>query len=359
MPDKLEPILKLDGIVKAFGGVRAIDGLSLSLREGETISLLGPSGCGKTTTLRVIAGFAAPDAGRVVLRGETVNKRRPYERNIGVLFQDYALFPHLTVFDNVAFGPRHRGLDAATVYQRVERYLGLVHMGEHAQRFPGNLSGGQQQRVALARALATEPEILLLDEPLSALDAKLRKSVRAELKAIIAETGVTTIIVTHDQEEALSLSDRVLVMNRGRIDQDAPPHELYRRPANQFVAEFVGRSNWLRGRVEMADGARTFAAVGGPRFAAPAHLPDGREIMCFVRPEDIRLAAPGETVPDGWIAWNGTVSDVTFLGQDIELTARVEEVDIATLVRTRETPKTGAEVLLLVPPDSLGFVEVD
>lgn len=354
-------ILEVQGLRKAFGGPPAVDDVSFAMAPGETVALLGPSGCGKTTTLRIIAGFTSPDKGNVVIRGGNVTTKRPYERNIGILFQDYALFPHMTVEENIAFGPRHRGLSRADADQRVRRYLALVHMEQFAGRYPSTLSGGQQQRVALARALATEPEILLLDEPLSALDAKMREGLRGELKRILAETGLTTIVVTHDQEEALSLADRVMVMHKGRILQDDAPREIYNRPANRFVAEFVGRSNWLAGRVSSVGGDAVFIGQGDIAFRAPPHLPVGQDVLCFVRPENISVASADEPTPAEVLSLGGTVHSVIFLGQDTELIADVGGTLMTALVRQRSIAdlQRNAPVRLLFEPGHLGLVQAE
>ena len=341
-------ILSAKGLSKSFGGLVAVDNVSFDLARGETIALLGPSGCGKTSTLRMIAGFETPDGGSVSIHGRDVTGKRPYERNIGILFQDYALFPHMTVADNVAFGPFHRGVSRADTGQRVARYLELVHMGSFADRHPLSLSGGQQQRVALARALATEPEILLLDEPLSALDAKMRESLRSELKQIIETAGVATIIVTHDQEEALSLADRVLVMRQGRVLQDAPPHDIYNRPADRFVAEFVGRSNWLRGRVEAGPDGTVFRGEHGLRFPAPAHLPAECDLLCFIRPEDVSVHVPDEALPAGVVALPGVLRTRTFLGQDVEF--QIDAGGLSLTATARQSTAAG-----LVPGSALVF----
>src|SRR5712692_3605487 len=232
------------GLTKRFAEV-AVDSIDLTVASGEFFSLLGPSGCGKTTTLRLIAGFEQPTAGRVLLDGTDVTATPPHKRNVNTVFQSYALFPFLSVFDNVAFGLRNRGLAKAETGQRVREALDLVKLTEYAKRRPGMLSGGQQQRVALARALVLNPAVLLLDEPLGALDAKLRKALQIELKALQETVGITFIYVTHDQEEALTMSDRLAVMSRGRIEQVGTPEELYERPTTEFVADFLGVSNLM------------------------------------------------------------------------------------------------------------------
>src|SRR5436853_4860617 len=240
--------IRLDHVVKRFGAVTAFDGACLEIGDGELFTLLGPSGCGKTTVLRLMAGFYAPDAGEIWFGERRVDGLRPYERNIGMVFQNYALWPHMTVRANITYGLRLRKLDAATVARRLQEGLAKVNLAGLEARYPGQLSGGQQQRVALARALVLNPDILLLDEPLSNLDAKIRVQVRAEIRKLQQELGITTIYVTHDQEEALSLSDRVAVMKDGRVLQVGAPKELYERPRTRFVADFVGTNNLVPGR---------------------------------------------------------------------------------------------------------------
>jgi ABC-type Fe3+/spermidine/putrescine transport system ATPase subunit len=243
----LAPILELRNLTKEYPGQRAVDGVTLSIEAGSFFSLLGPSGCGKTTTLRLIGGFEQPTAGEVLIRGEVVNGRKPYERNVSTVFQSYALFPHLSARENIAFGLRRRKAPAAEIADRVGKVLTLVSLEGKEARRPNQLSGGERQRVALARSLVLEPDVLLLDEPLAALDPKLRQQMRLELKAIERRVGITFLLVTHDQEEALSLSDRLAVMNRGAIEQIGSPEEVYLRPRTRFVAGFLGEVNWIGG----------------------------------------------------------------------------------------------------------------
>jgi ABC-type Fe3+/spermidine/putrescine transport system ATPase subunit len=289
-------MLELRHVVKRFGDVAAVDDVSFAVRPGQIISLLGPSGCGKTTTLRLIAGFEIPDHGQIVIDGVDMRGRRPYERNVGLLFQDYALFPHMTVEQNIAYGPRYRGTDAKAIPGRVSELLALTRLTGLEKRRPGQLSGGQQQRVALARALATNPKLILLDEPLSALDAKLRLELRIELKEILSTVRATTIVVTHDQEEAMSLAEHVIVMHQGQIMQEGSPAEIYARPATKFVAEFVGRSNWFLGQFggELGNGTLEFTSDDGTtlRLARPPAGIVGKVEVC-VRPERIVLNCDG------------------------------------------------------------------
>jgi len=297
------PALELRGLRKAFGAVAAVDGLDLEVREGDVCALLGPSGCGKTTTLRLVAGFDHPDAGSVVLRGTEVARPghfvAPERRRVGVVFQDYALFPHLDVAANIGYGVRDRAQRRA----RVAAMLDLVGLEDKADRLPHQLSGGQQQRVALARALAPEPELVLLDEPFSNLDAALRAHVRTEVRAILRAASATAVFVTHDQEEALSLADRVAVMRAGRILQVDPPGALYAHPTDRFVATFVGDADIVNGR---ADAGRALTALG----VLPLADPDGitGDVDVALRPERVRLRLDG--------SGSGVVHDITYFGHD-------------------------------------------
>ncbi|MEK7716114.1 MAG: ATP-binding cassette domain-containing protein, partial [candidate division NC10 bacterium] len=249
-------VVELRGCTHDYGALRAVDRVDLTVHEGELLSLLGPSGCGKTTTLNLIAGFLQPTAGRIVIDGEDVTRRPAHERDLGMVFQSYALFPHMSVFDNVAFGLRERRVPKAEIAPRVRDALGLVRLEGRERERPAHLSGGMQQRVALARALVYRPRVLLLDEPLAALDKKLREEMRGELREIQRSVSITTIFVTHDQAEALALSDRIAVMDRGRVEQIGAPREIYERPATRFVADFIGASSILRGRATTADEVR-------------------------------------------------------------------------------------------------------
>ncbi|HWK45494.1 MAG TPA: ABC transporter ATP-binding protein [Stellaceae bacterium] len=303
----------LDGITKRYGDVVAVDNVSLDVAEGEFVALLGPSGCGKTTTLRMISGFADVSAGSIRIDGRDVTAEPPYRRNIGVVFQNYALFPHLTVFENVAFGLRRRRIPAADIASRVARALDLVKLGEFAARMPRQLSGGQQQRVAIARALVIEPDLLLLDEPLSNLDAKLRHAVRQEMRRLQQMLGITTIMVTHDQDEAMAMGDRLVVMNGGRIQQIGTPQQLYRNPANLFVASFIGQANVLTGTPQ-ADGAG-FVLPSGLAIACTRSVAGAARLM--IRPEALELVPSGTA---GRNICSGTVSLVTYLGPFCEVT---------------------------------------
>ncbi|QXC52519.1 ABC transporter ATP-binding protein (plasmid) [Agrobacterium salinitolerans] len=290
--------LQLNGLRKNYGSFVAVDTVTLNVARGEFISLLGPSGCGKTTTLQMIAGFLKPTAGSIQLDGRNLGEVRPSERGLGVVFQSYALFPHMTVAENVAFGLDMRRVSEPERSRRVAEVLDLVHLGAMKNRLPSQLSGGQRQRVALARALVIAPPILLLDEPLSNLDAKLREDMQIELRRIQRTVGTTTIMVTHDQSEAMALSDRIAVMNRGLIEQIGPPHEVYERPSTTFVSTFLGKTNLLRGRVRRGPGEQG-AFVVNDIILPFAGQPDmaGDELSISLRPEKIRFQPASRAGP--------------------------------------------------------------
>jgi len=287
------PFLVLDGLTKRFGDTVAVDGLALSVHKGEFVSLLGPSGCGKTTTLQMIAGFVEPTSGAVTLDGRNLLQVPPRGRGLGIVFQSYALFPHMTVANNVAFGLEMRRLPRRERDDRVREALLMVGLEAQAARLPRQLSGGQQQRVAFARALVIRPDLLLLDEPLSNLDAKLREDMRDELRAIQRRTGATTLLVTHDQAEAMALSDRIVVMNRGRVEQTACPQDVYARPATPFVAQFLGRTNLLAGAIDQEDGSSRLQ-IGQARWTLPGCHRHG-PVMVAIRPERVAFGDEGGT----------------------------------------------------------------
>jgi iron(III) transport system ATP-binding protein len=301
--DPSAEVLALDGVSKAYGPEAAVDDLSLSVRDGELLTLLGPSGCGKTTTLRMIAGLERPTTGTVTIRDEVVTTesvfRKPEERNVGIVFQDYALFPHLNVEENIAFGlndASERERD-----QRVTELLELVDLERHREKMPNQLSGGQQQRVALARSLAPEPEVLLLDEPFSNLDVRLRVEMREEVRKILKRAGVTAISVTHDQEEALSISDRVAIMNDGRVEQIGDPAEVFENPESRFVASFLGQASFLSGRVTgdtIETGIGTFETN---RLNGPVEAYNGATVDVLVRPDDLRAIPTAESTAEGYV----------------------------------------------------------
>jgi iron(III) transport system ATP-binding protein len=314
-------------IALAFGKTQVLRDIDLAIEPGEFFALLGPSGSGKSTLLRIIAGFAYPQAGKVLVDGLDISRVPPWERNIGMVFQNYALWPHMTVAQNVAFGLEERRLPRAEIARKVDAALDLVGLRELRDRRPSQLSGGQQQRIALARTIAIEPKVLLLDEPLSNLDAKLRVHMRSELHALQRKLGVTTIFVTHDQEEALSIADRVAVLEQGVIQQIGTPMELFDTPANRFIAHFVGTINLLPGTVEQADAAAVFRSdvLGALRLRAPAR-PGPAEIA--IRPHALRLIAR-DAAGDGGLHWvDGRVEEREFLGEFVRYTVRVGTIDL-------------------------------
>jgi len=332
--------VRLERITKRFGRVVAVDDLSLQVPAGKLVTLLGPSGCGKTTTLRIVAGLERPDQGRVWIGEEDVTPLLPAQRGVTMVFQTYALFPHMSVFENVAYGLRVMRLPQSEVTRRVEEALNLVGLGGLEGRSPAQLSGGQQQRVALARALVMNPRVLLFDEPLSNLDAKLRKRVRGEIRALQRQLGITALYVTHDQLEALALSDVVAVMSAGRIEQVGPPVEIYRRPRNRFVADFIGEANLLPGSYEEGHvrvGPYTFAFRQDGLVSGP--------VTVMVRPEAVRLAQEGDGLP-------GRVRSTFFLGAGVEYLVEtpVGDVSVAEPYRPGEEVVGDAEVRVRFDP---------
>jgi putative spermidine/putrescine transport system ATP-binding protein len=301
--------LRLAELTKIFGAERAVDRLSLSIEPGSMVALLGPSGCGKTTTLRMIAGLVEPNAGQIFLDGNPITRLPVHRRNIGMLFQNYALFPHMSVARNIAFGLEARGIGRSVIAERVAEVLQLVQLSGYEERLPSELSGGQQQRVALARAVVVEPALLLLDEPLGALDKGLRESMQVELRALQRRLGITTVFVTHDQDEALTMSDRIVIMREGRIEQVGEPAEVYRHPTSRFTASFLGASNFFRGRVtESAGGLLTIALPGELRMSARGDRPTGSDVTLALRPETVSVVPAGAS--DGAPAANTTPAQV-------------------------------------------------
>lgn len=317
----------IEQVTKHYEHVVAVDDLSLDVRPGEFLSLLGPSGCGKTTLLRLIAGFLTPDSGTIVVGGRCMVGVPPYDRNLGMVFQSYGLFPHLTVGANISFGLKMRGLSKRETLVRAQRALELVQLSGYEERYPKQLSGGQQQRVALARAIVYEPDVLLLDEPLGALDKKLREEMQIELKALQRSLGLTTIFVTHDQEEALILSDRIAVMKAGRIEQLAAPADVYERPASAFVSDFIGLTNLVHCRVRTDHGASLLVSEKGLVIYPPANhvLTDGAIVAAAVRPEKITLAVDAE--PTRGRGGLGVVSNIIYVGAQTHYYVDLDEGD--------------------------------
>jgi spermidine/putrescine transport system ATP-binding protein len=318
-------VIQLDGVRKEFGDFVAVHQAHFSVEHGEFFAMLGPSGCGKTTTLKMIAGFEQPTSGRVLLNGEDVSRVPPYKRNVNTVFQQYALFPHMNVADNVRFGPRSKKVSKRDYEASVSDMLEVVRLTDFANRKPSQLSGGQQQRVALARALVNYPSALLLDEPLAALDLKLREAMQFELKRIQREVGITFVFVTHDQGEALTMSDRIAVMSDGRVEQIGTPQEIYNSPASLFVAGFIGSANLLPGEVVSTDGDGTVVALNsGSKIRTRASEPreNGRPVSVMLRPE--RLTASVDALADGR-SIEGTVADVVFQGPTARLTVHLAD----------------------------------
>jgi spermidine/putrescine transport system ATP-binding protein len=345
------PILELHHLSKRFGDFAAVDDLSLDIAAGEFLTLLGASGSGKTTTLRMIAGFEPPTAGEILMAGAPIAALPPFKRDINTVFQHYALFPHMSVRDNIAYGLRMRGVPAAQREEQVTRALEMVKLEQLGARSPRQLSGGQQQRVALARALVNRPRVLLLDEPLGALDLKLRKEMQLELKHLQTDLGITFVYVTHDQEEALTMSDRIVLMRQGRIAQIGTPRELYDRPASRYVADFIGDTNLLAGSVVESAGGVATLRVGDVslRGLSDGPLPAGREAWLTVRPEAIRLI-DGHAVPAAQNTVAGTVDDAVYAGSAlrVHVTLPGGQRLIASVPSGTSAP-TGAPVTLSWP----------
>jgi len=340
--------LELRQVRKVYGGTAAVEDFNLLVDRGEFVSFLGPSGCGKTTTLRMIAGFDLPTSGTIVLDSVNITHRPPNQRNVGMVFQSYALFPNMNVADNIAFGMKIKKQPADKVKRRVGELLDLIHLPDKGPNFPYQLSGGQQQRVALARALAIEPQVLLLDEPLSALDAKIRDELRSEIRRIQQQLGITTIYVTHDQQEAMSLSDRVVVMSRGVMEQVGTPFEIYNFPQTLFVASFVGTLNQLRCTVR--DAAAGSLAYDGQVLTTgkPVTQPNGAAVTLMLRPEELRLGSEG-----GENQLQGQIEAVNFLGSTVRVAVRVGGAPLTLDVfneRSLRLPHVGDEHTLSFPP---------
>jgi spermidine/putrescine transport system ATP-binding protein len=359
--DQVPAVIEIDHITKRFGDFVAVDDAHFSIDKGEFFSMLGPSGCGKTTTLRMIAGFETPTEGALRLEGTDVSRTPPYKRNVNTVFQHYALFPHMNVWDNVAFGPRSQKVDKSEINRRVDELLEVVRLGDFAKRKPAQLSGGQQQRVALARALVNYPSALLLDEPLGALDLKLRHAMQFELKRIQREVGITFVYVTHDQEEALTMSDRIAVMNAGKVEQIGTPVDIYDRPATVFVAGFIGQANLWPCRMKSSDGAMAEVSSLGtslPSACGDTRIEAGGEATLMVRPERVRVS----TTPSGeGASVQATVTDLTFQGAMVRLVLAAPDDSLVVahvghdhdlpLLRPGDTVFTGwpAEASLVLP----------
>jgi len=345
-------LLSVQGVSKRFGEHRALSDVSLQVEQGEFVALLGPSGCGKTTLLRAIAGFLAPDAGSIAIDGRDVVALAPHRRPLNTVFQNYALFPHMTVLENVAYGPRRQGAPRAQAHERAREALAMVGLQDHGQRYPRQLSGGQQQRVALARAIVNRPRLLLLDEPLSALDLKLRKRMQLELKHLQERLGIAFIFVTHDQEEAMAMADRIVVMNAGRIEQAGPGDEIYRAPATRFVAEFIGEANLMNGR-PVAGGLQLWP--DGPV------VPQADPVACcaMLRPEHLELLPVQAQAPQDKVVVEATVEDVVSLGSHttVYVRAGAQPLAVRQAGMPEARPAPGSRVRVAFAPQRLHRIQ--
>ncbi|HCW22768.1 MAG TPA: spermidine/putrescine ABC transporter ATP-binding protein [Lachnospiraceae bacterium] len=342
-----ENIIELRHVTKSFAdnGFVAVNDFNLEVKRGEFVTFLGPSGCGKTTTLRMIAGFEMPTSGEILLNGNPIQNLPPYERPINTVFQRYALFPHMNIFDNIAFGLRQKKVPKDQIEKKVKRVLSLVDLEGFEERRVTTLSGGQQQRIAIARALVNEPEILLLDEPLGALDLKMRQEMQLELKEMHDHLGITFIYVTHDQEEALTMSDKIVIMSEGKIQQIGTPEDVYNEPKNAFVADFVGESNIFSG---IMTGKRRVRFCGG-EFTCVDDFPEGTHITAVVRPEDVVLTTPEK----GMI--QGEVTSVIFKGMHYEIAVQSGRNEME--IRSTRTPKVGEQVGMVIEPDGIHVIQ--
>jgi len=345
-----ETHLALQEATKYYKKVKAVDSVNLDVKKGEFLTILGPSGSGKTSLLKLIAGFEELSSGSIRLNHQDITKKKPYERDIGMLFQNYALFPHLTIAENIAYPLRLRKVEKSEIQARVQKMLDLVHLGEYGDRYPNQLSGGQQQRVALARAIVFNPPLLLLDEPLGALDKNLREKMQLEIKHIQEKIGITTISVTHDQEEALTMSDRVCVMNQGKIEQIATPEEIYQKPRNKFIAEFIGEINLLAGQIMTTENGKSLVKLFGDSegifYAKKEPSISGREIYIAIRPEHFHVVSePGEF--ENTISV--TVSEKIYVGDAVKVKTESsfgEEITIKVPARLGNELRVGNEVSL-------------
>jgi iron(III) transport system ATP-binding protein len=345
--------IELRGVTKRYGALAVVDDVSLTVEAGSLVTLLGPSGCGKTTTLRLIAGLETPSEGRVLIGGRDVTRLAPAARNVSLVFQSYALFPHLTVLDNVAYGPRAHGVAQGAARERARAALALVGLGGLEARLPAQLSGGQQQRVALARALVLEPAALLFDEPLSNLDARLRRRVRDEIRGLQRRLGLAVVYVTHDREEALAVSDRIIVMDRGRIVEHGAPAELFESPRTRFVADFLAEANIVSGRLRSVDGELGVVEIAGHVVSVPHRGHKVGDVTVEIRPDAVRLGPPGAI---GGMA--GTVVRAAFVGRAIEYGIDTAVGELLVIVSDTRTPvAVGQRVSLALGPRGVALVE--
>ncbi|MEC1398638.1 ABC transporter ATP-binding protein [Peribacillus simplex] len=358
--------VEIKGAYKQFGSNVVLNGIDLEVKQGELLTLLGPSGCGKSTTLNLIAGFLDADRGEVHIKGNNVTKVPPYKRDLGMVFQTYSLFPHMTVYENLSFGLKLRKVGKAEQKKKISKALELVKMSGLENRYPRELSGGQRQRVAISRALVVEPELLLLDEPLSNLDAKLRHELRAEIKRLQKEIGVTTIFVTHDQEEALSMSDRVVVMNAGKIEQISTPTEIYNHPKTEFVFQFIGKSNCFEGNVSAVDKRKVSVKIGSDITNVDASnimgndsdLKSGDEVKIYIRPEKLQIVSADEKSSSSLDFHRAKISQINYLGTSWEINVLLQGKSIQVLTSAFDSSwQNGSEVLIGWSPSEVMLVK--
>jgi spermidine/putrescine ABC transporter ATP-binding subunit len=354
-----EFIVILESLTKRFGDVLAVDNISLEVKRGEFITLLGPSGSGKTTTMMMIAGFQMPTAGKIFIDDEMVVYKPPFKRNVGMVFQNYALFPHMTVFDNIAFPLRMRKVKEKRISDQVGESLALVKLAELGMRYPRQLSGGQQQRVALARALVFNPPVLLMDEPLGALDKKLREHMQLEIKSLHKSVGISVIYVTHDQTEALTMSDRIAVMNLGHVEQIGTPEELYEKPRNKFVADFVGETNFISAEVEGEKGGKLelITAKGMRILAAKQLMSANKEVNLAIRPERVIFA---ESLQGNVNTYEGIVEEAIYIGDNLKYRVLIEDKELIVVTQKNdpgsERHRRGDKVFVSWRPEDINFV---
>lgn len=358
--------VEIKGAFKQFGANVVLNGIDLEVKQGELLTLLGPSGCGKSTTLNLIAGFLDADRGEVHIKGHNVTKVPPYKRDLGMVFQTYSLFPHMTVYENLSFGLKLRKVGKAEQKKKISKALELVKMSGLENRYPRELSGGQRQRVAISRALVVEPELLLLDEPLSNLDAKLRHELRAEIKRLQKEIGVTTIFVTHDQEEALSMSDRVVVMNAGKIEQISTPTEIYNHPKTEFVFQFIGKSNCFEGNVSAVDKRKVSVKIGSNITHVDANnimgndsdLKTGDEVKLYIRPEKLQIVSLDEKSASPLDFQQAKISQINYLGTSWEINVLLHGKSIQVLTSAFDSSwQNGSEVLIGWSPSEVMLIK--
>ncbi len=358
--------VEIKGAFKQFGANVVLNGIDLEVKQGELLTLLGPSGCGKSTTLNLIAGFLDPDRGEVHIKGNNVTKVPPYKRDLGMVFQTYSLFPHMTVYENLSFGLKLRKVGKAEQKKKISKALELVKMSGLENRYPRELSGGQRQRVAISRALVVEPELLLLDEPLSNLDAKLRHELRAEIKRLQKEIGVTTIFVTHDQEEALSMSDRVVVMNAGKIEQISTPTEIYNHPKTEFVFQFIGKSNCFEGNVSAVDKRKVAVKIGSDIthvdtnnvMGNESDLKTGDDVKLYIRPEKLQIVSLDEKSSSPLDFHRAKISQMNYLGTSWEINVLLQGKSIQVMTSAFDSSwQNGSEVLIGWSPSEVMLVK--